>query len=72
MTLADGQTAEVDTVIWASGYRDDSEWVTIPGVADERGQFVQEGGISPVPGLNAHRPELAAQPRLGTGDRSRT
>jgi putative flavoprotein involved in K+ transport len=50
--FADGQTADVDVVIWASGYRDDSSWVAIPGVADEWGQFLQKGGISPVPGLS--------------------
>jgi putative flavoprotein involved in K+ transport len=50
VTFADGQSADVDVVIWATGYRDETDWVAIPEVKDERG-FIQEGGISPVPGL---------------------
>jgi putative flavoprotein involved in K+ transport len=38
-------------VIWATGYRDDSTWVAIPGVADGDGRFVHQRGVSPVPGL---------------------
>lgn len=51
VTFAAGETAEVDAVIWATGYRDETGWVAIPEVKDARGAFVQERGISPVPGL---------------------
>jgi putative flavoprotein involved in K+ transport len=59
LTQADGTTAgfldgtarEVASVIWATGYRDDSGWVLIPRVSDERGSFVESRGSSPVPGL---------------------
>jgi putative flavoprotein involved in K+ transport len=51
VAFADGQSAEVDVVIWATGYRDETDWVAIPGAVDDRGAFVQEQGISPVPGL---------------------
>ena len=49
--FADGETAEVDAVIWATGYRDDSRWVTIPEVKDGRGGLAHRRGVSPVPGL---------------------
>ena len=49
--FAGGETAEVDAVIWATGYRDDTRWVAIPEVKDERGGFVHWRGVSPVPGL---------------------
>jgi putative flavoprotein involved in K+ transport len=49
--FASGETAEVDAVIWATGYRDDSRWVSIPEVKDPYGGFAQLGGVSAVPGL---------------------
>ena len=49
--FADGETAEVDAVIWATGYRDDSRWVAIPEVKDTRGGFAHWRGVSSVPGL---------------------
>ena len=32
-----GESAEVDAVIWATGYRDDTDWVAIPEAKDEHG-----------------------------------
>jgi putative flavoprotein involved in K+ transport len=49
--FADGQSAEISTVVWSSGYRDDLEWVHMPEVKGVDGTFVQTRGISPVPGL---------------------
>jgi putative flavoprotein involved in K+ transport len=49
--FAGGETAEVDAVVWATGYRDDSRWVTIPEIKNDRGGFVHWRGVSPVPGL---------------------
>jgi putative flavoprotein involved in K+ transport len=49
--FADGETAEVDAVIWATGYKDDSRWVAIPEVKDAREGFVHRRGVSSVPGL---------------------
>ena len=51
VTFADGQLAEIDVMIWATGYRDESDWVAIPAVTDQRGGFVHDQGLSPVPGL---------------------
>jgi putative flavoprotein involved in K+ transport len=49
--FAGGEMAEVDAVIWATGYKDDSRWVAIPEVKDDHGGFVHRRGVSPVPGL---------------------
>jgi cation diffusion facilitator CzcD-associated flavoprotein CzcO len=47
--FADRTSAEVTSVIWATGYRDNSAWVALPEVMDEHGNFVQRHGLSPVP-----------------------
>lgn len=49
VTFAGGATAEVDVVVWATGYRDETDWVAIPEVLDGRGAFVERRGISPLP-----------------------
>jgi putative flavoprotein involved in K+ transport len=49
--FASEEPAEVDAVIWATGYRDDSKWVAVPEVKDARGGFVHRRGVSAVPGL---------------------
>ena len=51
MAFASGESTEVDAVVWATGYRDDSDWVAIPEVKDERGRFIHQRGISPIPNL---------------------
>jgi putative flavoprotein involved in K+ transport len=51
LRFAEGEVLEADTVVWATGYRDDGRWVTIPEAKDTRGGFVQQRGVSPVPGL---------------------
>lgn len=51
VTFANSETARIHTIIWATGYHDDSDWVMIPEVKDARGNFVQKQGISPVPNL---------------------
>ena len=47
----DGSTDRFAAVIWAMGYRDDATWVQIPGAANSVGQFIEDRGVSPVPGL---------------------
>jgi putative flavoprotein involved in K+ transport len=49
--FAGGETAEVDAVVWATGYKDESRWVAIPEAKDARGGFVHWRGVSPVRGL---------------------
>ena len=50
-TFAGGESAEIDAVVWATGYRDRADWVAIPEAKDAQGAFVQDRGRSPVPGL---------------------
>jgi putative flavoprotein involved in K+ transport len=49
VTSANGATAEVSAVIWATGYRDNSAWVAVPAVKDAQGNFVQQRGVAPLP-----------------------
>jgi putative flavoprotein involved in K+ transport len=49
-TFADGSTAEVDAVMWATGYRSDYHWLHTSGVVDE-GRVRHEAGVTDVPGL---------------------
>jgi len=49
--FADGSQAQVRTVIWATGFRQDFSWIRISGVSDERGQSREQQGVSTTPGL---------------------
>jgi putative flavoprotein involved in K+ transport len=51
VTFASGETTEVAAVLWATGYKDDTDWVAIPEVKDERGRFIHQRGVSPIPNL---------------------
>jgi hypothetical protein len=51
VTFTGGEAAEVDAVIWATGYKDNGKWVTIPEVKDASGGFMHEWGVSPTPDL---------------------
>jgi len=51
VSFANGKAAEVDAVVWATGYRDDNGWVEIPEVKDDNGNFMHYRGISPLPNL---------------------
>jgi FtsP/CotA-like multicopper oxidase with cupredoxin domain/cation diffusion facilitator CzcD-associated flavoprotein CzcO len=48
--FADGSDVEVDTVIWATGYRPDYSWVELP-VFDAAGRLQHRRGVSDIPGL---------------------
>ncbi|TFW10576.1 FAD-dependent oxidoreductase [Oxalobacteraceae bacterium OM1] len=49
--FSDGVTVRVDAVIWAVGYRENSNWITIPEAKGRDGAIVSDRGHSPVPGL---------------------
>ncbi len=51
ITFTGGQSLDFDAVIWAIGYQDDSSWLRIPGAVDAKGNYVEQRGISPIPGL---------------------
>lgn len=50
MSFEHGETVEVDVVIWATGYSDNTGWLQLPHCINEAG-FVEEYGITPEPGL---------------------
>lgn len=50
VSFADGQTLKVRTVIWATGYRPNYDWLELP-ILDDQGQPVQQRGVTSAPGL---------------------
>jgi putative flavoprotein involved in K+ transport len=48
--FADGSTAEVDAVVWATGFRTDYSWLHVPGVIVD-GAVRHDAGTTDVPGL---------------------
>lgn len=46
----DGQLAEVDAVVWATGFRPDYRWLDV-GVLDAQGRPRHAGGVGAVPGV---------------------
>jgi putative flavoprotein involved in K+ transport len=46
----DGSERDVDAVIWATGYRPDYAWITLP-VVDASGRIRHRRGVTDVPGL---------------------
>jgi putative flavoprotein involved in K+ transport len=43
---------EIRTILWATGYRPDYRWLTVP-VLDRKGQIDHDGGVTASPGLFA-------------------
>ncbi|WP_199610182.1 flavin-containing monooxygenase [Flocculibacter collagenilyticus] len=50
LSFADGNVEDVDMVIWATGYKDNTEWLKLPHCMDENG-FIHSQGKTPEPGL---------------------
>lgn len=48
VTFQNAVNASVNSVVWAAGYRDDSEWIGIPEVKDSQGSFIHQKGIAPI------------------------
>ena len=48
--FADGSTLDVGVVLWATGYRSDYSWISIPGVV-RNGRVAHRRGVTDVPGL---------------------
>jgi putative flavoprotein involved in K+ transport len=46
----DGSGPDVEVVIWATGYRPDYSWISVPGATAE-GRIVHRRGVTGVPGL---------------------
>jgi len=47
----DGTELEVDSIVWATGYRPDVSWIDVPGVRDADGAIVHERGVTGAPGV---------------------
>jgi putative flavoprotein involved in K+ transport len=50
LRFEDGSELEVDTVVWATGYRPDYSWIRLP-VFDDDGRLRHRRGITDIPGL---------------------
>jgi putative flavoprotein involved in K+ transport len=50
VTFADGSELDVDSVIWATGYRSDYSWIDAP-VFDQDGRVLHRRGVTDYPGL---------------------
>ncbi|HKV59948.1 MAG TPA: NAD(P)/FAD-dependent oxidoreductase [Ktedonobacteraceae bacterium] len=51
VAFASGETVAADTVIWATGYKENADWVAIPQAKDAQGKLLHQRGISPIPRL---------------------
>lgn len=51
ITFEDGESADYDGVVWATGFRIDHSWIDLPEVKDERGQVEHVRGVTDSPGL---------------------
>jgi putative flavoprotein involved in K+ transport len=51
VTFADGAAADVQTVIWTTGYRTDHSWIDIPATKGEPGRIRHTRGVTSSPGL---------------------
>jgi putative flavoprotein involved in K+ transport len=51
VTFADGSAADLDAVVWATGFTADYSWVDVPGVKDQDGHLLHQRGVTPSPGL---------------------
>lgn len=55
LIAADGSTHKVDAVIWCLGYKDETDWLTLPDAVNDDGFICQcghqNGGKTPYPGL---------------------
>jgi putative flavoprotein involved in K+ transport len=52
VTFADGSSLTPDAVVWATGYRHDDRWISVPGALED-GELITDGAATPVPGLYA-------------------
>jgi putative flavoprotein involved in K+ transport len=51
VTFADGNAAEFDVVVWATGFAADHSWIDIHRAKDDQGRILHQRGVTPVAGL---------------------
>ncbi|HEX5933700.1 MAG TPA: NAD(P)-binding domain-containing protein [Pseudorhizobium sp.] len=49
--FADGSREAPRAVVWATGYRDDFDWIKVEGASDQEGRLLHQEGVSSVAGL---------------------
>lgn len=49
--FTDGNIQQIGSVVWASGYKNDTSWIKIENAIDDGNQFKHQNGVSPVAGL---------------------
>jgi putative flavoprotein involved in K+ transport len=47
----DGSDVDIDSIVWATGYRPDFSWIDVPGVKAESGGIIHRRGVTDAPGL---------------------
>ena len=47
----DGSEQDIDSIVWATGYRYDFSWMGIPTIKDESGGIIHRRGVTGAPGL---------------------
>ena len=50
VTFVDGSQIDVDSVVWATGFRYDHSWIGLP-ITGEDGQIEHQRGVTEIPGL---------------------
>lgn len=51
VAFATGGEIAIQSAIWTTGYRDETDWVCIAGATDSAPGFIEDRGVSPIPGL---------------------
>jgi len=51
VTFEDSTTLEVNNIIWATGFKQDYEWLKVDGVIDGQKDIIHNRGVSPIKGL---------------------
>jgi putative flavoprotein involved in K+ transport len=51
VTFADGNAAEFDAVVWATGFTADHSWIDVQQAKDDQGRILHTRGVTRLPGL---------------------
>jgi putative flavoprotein involved in K+ transport len=49
--LLDLESGEIDTIVWATGFRPDYSWLDVPAILDGKGMIRHDGGVVESPGM---------------------
>lgn len=51
VAFEDGTAMEVSNIVWATGFKQDFDWISVNGALDTKGKPIHHRGVSPVKGL---------------------